>query len=180
MTQVPYSDLTQQQLETAIRVAHISLAGAERVLRLQFEAAKEALEQSAQSAAKLADATDVQSALAIRTEVAEQSIGSLLGLSRHLYELASQTQAEFAKLAEERTGAYQKSLLNSLESLGNAAPAGSDVASSLFKSTLSASQAAFDSLSKAAKQVTEFADASVKAATTATTDAVQKGTRAGR
>ncbi|HEY9102077.1 phasin family protein [Chitinimonas sp.] len=173
MSQTPYSELAQQQLDLALQVARISIDSAEKLLQLQLDAAKEALDESAETAAKFADIKDPQAALAVRAELAEQTMGSMLGLSRNIYELAAQAQAELAKLGEARAGALQQSLLEGFDKFGKAGPAGSDALSSAFKSSISASQAAFDSLNKAARQVAEFADASLKAATTATTESVK-------
>ena len=53
----------------------------------------------------------------------------------------------------------------SLEKATKNAPAGSDVAVTALKSTVAATTAAFDQFSKATKQVVDFADASVRAAT---------------
>ncbi|SFZ75086.1 phasin family protein [Chitinimonas taiwanensis] len=177
MPQAPHTELTQQQLENTLRLARISLDSAERAMRLQLDAAKQALEESAQSAAKLASVKDVQDALSLRAELTEQATGSLLGLSRNIYELASQTQQELARLAEEQVNGYQQSLMQGLDQLGKMTPAGSDVFSSAFKSSIAASQAAFDSLNKASRQVAEFADASLKAAGTATSDALKSSSR---
>lgn len=177
MAKSPDTDLAQQQLELALNVARISLDSAERMLQLQLSAAKNTLEDSAKTAARLAEVKDPQSALAVRTELTEQAMESLLGFSREAYELAAKTQAEFTKLSEARIGSLQANLVAGFDKFGRAAPAGSDLFSSSFKSSVAASQAAFDSLNKATRQIAEFADASMKAATTATAEAVKNSTR---
>jgi len=53
------------------------------------------------------------------------------------------------------------------------APAGTDVAMAAMKSTIAASTAAFDGLTKSAKQVANFTDASVKATVDAATAAMK-------
>jgi len=57
------------------------------------------------------------------------------------------------------------------------APAGSDVAVTALKSTVAATTAAFDQLSKATKQVVNFADASVRAATANAASAAKTTTK---
>ncbi|MBV8656961.1 MAG: phasin family protein, partial [Burkholderiales bacterium] len=78
MSQAPYSDLAQQQLETAMKVARITLDGAEKLIHLQLESAKQAVEDSAKNAARLADVKDVQSAMTVRSELAEHAASTLL------------------------------------------------------------------------------------------------------
>jgi len=177
MSQAPYSDLAQQQLETALKVARITLDGAEKLIHLQLESAKQAVEDSAKNAARLAEVKDVQSAMAVRGELAEHAASTLLGLSRDIYELAAQAQGELTRLAEEQVQAGQKAMLSGFDNFSKSAPAGTDVFSSALKTNFAASQAAFESLNKAAKQVTEFADASIRAASTATSQAAKGTTR---
>lgn len=173
----PFADIANQQLETAMRVAKIALDSAERMMKLQLEAAKQAVEDAAKKAAKISEAKDLQSAVGLRSELTEHSVESMLGFSRSVYELATQTQAEFTKLAEEQAAALNKAFISNLDKASKSAPAGSDVMMSTMKSTMAATAAAVDSLSKASKQVAEFADASMKAASTATADAVKNATR---
>lgn len=177
MAQTPNNDIAQQQLELALNVARISIDSAERLLQLQLAATKNALEDSAKTAARLSDIKDVQSAMAVRSELAEQTLESVMGLSRSAYEVATQAQAEFAKLNEARVSSLQQNLMSGFDKLGRVAPVNSDMLSTTLKSSLAASQAAFDSLNKASRQIAEFADASLKAATTATAEAVKNSTR---
>lgn len=176
----PLADMANQQLETAMRIAKIALDGAERMMKFQLEAAKQAVEDAAKSSAQLAEAKDLPSALALRTKLSEHSLESVMGLSRTVYELATQTQAEFTKLAEEQAGALNKTFMANIEKVSKSAPAGSDVLMSSMKSSMAATAAAVESLTKASKQVAEFADTSLKAATTATADAVKNATKAGK
>jgi len=66
-----------------------------------------------------------------------------------------------------------------VEKAAKNAPAGSDVAVTALKSTVAATTAAFDQLSKATKQVVSFADASMRAAT-ANVATAAKATTKGR
>ena len=60
-----------------------------------------------------------------------------------------------------------------VESISKNAPAGSETAVNALKSGIAAGAAAINSMTKAAQQVAEFADSSVKAANSATVDAVK-------
>ncbi|SMC19268.1 phasin family protein [Andreprevotia lacus DSM 23236] len=171
--QQQFSDFATENVETYLRFARIGLDSAERLLKLQLETSKTALEESAKAAKAFAGVKDVQEALALRSKLAEASVDQASVYSRHFYEIASQAQAEVSQLVEERTTAFNKNVVAGLDRFVKTAPAGADVAVAAVKSTVQATAAAVDSLTKAAKQVADFADASVKAATTATTDAVK-------
>src|SRR5690606_14900140 len=103
--------------------------------------------------------------LALRTKAAEEAMSQWLEYSRGLYEVASDAQAELAKLAEERLAEMQRAVTDAVEQAAKGAPAGSDVAVAAMKSSLAAATAAFDSFTKAARHAASFTDASVKAAT---------------
>lgn len=175
MQQKPVNTLSQQQMEAALRMARVTLDSAEKLLQLQIDTVKQAAEGTARHAARLAQAKDMEAAMAIRSEISEQTVSSLLELSRGVYELAMHTQAELLRQAESQLGAGPTAMLEGFATL--APLPGADVLTNAMKSTVAASQAAYDSMSKAAKQVAEFADASLKAANTATAAAVKTGSR---
>ena len=106
---------------------------------------------------------DVQGLLALPTRLAETALENLMGYSRSLYEVASDAQSEYSRLAEERMAAFQAAMAETVEQAAKSAPAGGDVAVAAFKSQLAATTAAFDSFTKAAKNFASYADAGVKA-----------------
>jgi phasin family protein len=60
--------------------------------------------------AAVASVKDVQDLIALRTKFAEAGVQTAVGYSRHLYELATEAQAEYSALAEEAFGVYSKSV----------------------------------------------------------------------
>ena len=159
----PIADVASRGVESAARVTRISLDSAERAVAVQLEFAKGAIAQAALDARAVAKAKDVQEFFALRARIAEKAIENLMGYSRSLYEVASGTQSEWAKLAEERMTSFQQAVSEGVEMTAKSAPAGGDVAAAAMKSSLAATTAAFDSFSKAAKNVASFTDAGVRA-----------------
>jgi len=150
--------------ETAARATRISLDSAERAIAVQLEYTKGAFAQAALNAKAVSQATDVQGLLALPNRLAESAIENFMGYSRSLYEVASEAQAEYSRLAEERMAAFQAVMAETVEQAARSSPAGGDVAVAAFKSQLAATTAAFDSFTKAAKNFASYADAGVKAA----------------
>src|SRR4051812_13294343 len=158
----PLSELGSASLETATRLGRISVDSVERVFALQLDFAKASLEQVTRTARAASGARDVQELLALRARNAETAVERLMGYSRGLYEVASDAQGELSRLAEERMSSFQKAMTEGIEQAVQSAPAGSDVAVTAFKSSLAATTAAFDSFSKAAKNVASYTDAGVR------------------
>ena len=162
-----FAELNKAGYDNAVKLASLSLEKAERLARLNLAAAKAALEQGVSNANAVAGVKDVQEFFALRAKLAEAGVQTALGYSRGVYEIASEAQADFSALAEEAWANYTKGVAAWVEKAARNAPAGSDAAVTALKSTVAATTAAFDQFSKATKQVVNFADASVRAATTA-------------
>ena len=174
-----FAELNKAGYENAVKIAALSLEKAERLANLNIAAAKIVLEQGVTSANAVAGVKDVQELFALRAKLTEAGVQNALGYSRGVYEIASQAQADFSALAEESWANYTKGVAAWVEKATKNAPAGSDVAVTALKSTVAATTAAFDQISKATKQVASFADASVRAAT-ANAATASKTTHRGR
>ena len=159
----PLSEIGRAALESATRATRISMDSAERTLNVQLEYAKGALKQATINARAAAQAKDVQELMSLRTRIAENALENLMGYSRSLYEVASEAQSEYSRLAEERMARFQRAVTEGVDQAARAAPGGSDVAIAAIKSQLAATTAAFDTFSKAARNMASYADAGVTA-----------------
>lgn len=174
-----FSKLSLTGVEAVLRFAQISLDSAERLVKFNLESSKQSLEENVKVAKELSTVSDPQQALTQINKLTTQSIDKAVANSRQLYEIVSAAQSEFTRLAEENLGSFNKSLITAIESAAKTAPAGSDSALNAVKTSIAAAAAAVNTFSKAAQQVAEFTDSSVKAATSATADAVKTATRRG-
>jgi phasin family protein len=159
----PLSEIGRTAVESAARASRISMDSAERAINVQLEYAKGTIKQVALNARAVSQAKDVQELMALRTRIAENAIENLIGYSRSLYEVASEAQSEYSRLAEERMARFQKAVTETVEQAAKTAPGGSDVAVAAVKSQLAATTAAFDSFTKAARNLASYADAGVAA-----------------
>src|SRR5664279_801372 len=159
-----FAEINKVGYDNAVKLASMSLEKAERLTKLNLQAAKVALEQGVYSANAVAGIKDVQQLVAVRAKLTEAGVQNALGYSRGIYQIASEAQADFSALAEQAFAMYTKGMAAWVEKAAKNAPAGSDVAVTAMKSTVAATTAAFDQFSKATKQVVSFADASMRAA----------------
>jgi len=152
-------------MEALLGLASTQYAAFERLSTLNTNAAKAVFEEGLVRAKSLLGAKDAQEYFTLNAAANQPSLEKAIAYSRSVYEVAAQTQGEIAKFVEARAAEFSKNLLGMLDKASKNAPAGSDVAVTALKSTVAATTAAFDQLSKATKQVVNFADASVRAAT---------------
>ena len=159
----PLAEIGRAAAESAARAARISMDSAERAFTIQLEYAKGALKQATLNARAVAQAKDVQELFSLRARIAENALENLVGYSRSLYEVASDAQSEYSRLAEERMARFQAAVAEGVDQAARRAPAGSDVAVAAIKSQLAATTAAFDSFTKATKNLAAYADAGIAA-----------------
>src|SRR3954447_7650360 len=103
-----FAAINRTNVEQATKLAAVALQNAEKIFNANLEAAKFALAQGAESAAAAASVKDVQELFALPARYAEYGVQGALGYSRNLYEIASETQAQFTAVAEEAFAAYTR------------------------------------------------------------------------
>ena len=172
-----FGDFSKSIVDAANKFAKVSFEGAERMFALNLEASRVGLDETSKSAKSLSSVKDVQELNGLRTKSAETGLEFLMGYSKNFYEISTAAQAQYTALVEERVGLIQKSVADSLDKVAKSAPAGTDVAIAALKSSMAASTAAMDSISKASKQFTSFADTAIKTASETTTKAAASAKR---
>src|SRR5437867_8696694 len=126
-----FAELNKAGYDNAIKLASLSLEKAERLTKLNLQAAKNALEQSIESANAVTGVKDVQDLLALRAKLTEAGVQYATAYSRGVYEVASDTQADFSALAEESLAGYTKLFAAWVDKATKNAPVGSEVAFSM-------------------------------------------------
>ncbi|MBI2754894.1 MAG: phasin family protein [Betaproteobacteria bacterium] len=152
-------------VESLLSVAATQFAALEKLANLNATAVKDAFEDSLANARALAAAKDVQEFINLQSSFAQPALEKAIAYSRSVYEVATQTQAEFSRMAEKRVAEWNENFVSLLDKAVKNAPAGSDVAVTAVKQMIAAANSAYDNLTKVAKQATEIAEANVAAAT---------------
>jgi phasin family protein len=172
-----FGDFSKNAVDAAMQFAHASISSAERMMALNLEATKVGLDQTSKTAKSFAGVKDVQELNTVSTKTAETGLEFFTGYSKNLYEITTAAQAKFSALIEERVAGFQKSVADSLDKAAKSAPAGSDVAIAAMKQGLATSTAAMDSISKASKQASSYAENAFKTATESATKATASSKR---
>jgi phasin family protein len=152
-------------VEALLAVANAQFAALEKFATLNASTLKNAFDDSVANTRALLGAKDVQEYVALQNSFAQPAIEKAIAYSKNMYELTSQANTEWAKVAERRVAEWNENLVSLLDKVSKNAPAGSDVAVAAVKSMLAAANSAYDNFNKVAKQATEIAEANVAAAT---------------
>ena len=172
-----FGEFSKTAVDAAMKFAKVSFDSAERVFALNLEAAKVSLDETAKGTKAATAVKDAQEFNGLRTKAAETGLEFFMGYSKNLYDISNFAQAQYSSLIEERVSAFQKSVVDGIDKAAKNAPAGTDVAFAALKSSVAASTAALDTLSKASKQVSAFTDTAIKAAADTATKATASSKR---
>jgi phasin family protein len=170
-TPANFAAANKASVENLLTVAKISFASVERLAALNLNTARASLEDGVANTKAMLAVKDVKDLVALQASLAQPAVEKAVAYSRSVFEIATQTRDEVAKIAEAQLVEAKQTVTTALEAAVKKAPAGSDVAVAAVKSALAAANSSYDSMSKAAKQVAEIAEANVAAATSATVKA---------
>jgi phasin family protein len=163
------SSTNKASVETFMTIANATFAGAERLAALNLNAARSFIEDSAANTRALLAVKDVEALVSLQKSLAQPDAEKATEYSRRVYEIATQTQEALTQVVEAQVAELNKNLGLALDEAVKTAPAGSDLAVNALRSAISAANSAYDSMSKAAKQATEIAEANLAAASSAVT-----------
>jgi phasin family protein len=150
-------------IETLFGLTSKAFEGVEKLVELNVTASKAALSEAAGTAQSFLGVKDAQELLALQAAMFQPLAEKTAAYSRHLYDIASGTGAEFGKAFETQATDAQKKFLTVVDNAAKNAPAGSETAVAVFKSAVAAGSNALESVQKAVKQATEVAEANFNA-----------------
>jgi len=153
-------------LETLSGLTNQALQSIEKLVELNMHIAKQSLSDSMSSAKKALEVKDIQQLLAHQAEAVQPMAEKIMAYSRHLYELAHETQANFTKSAEKELQAGQTKINALVEDWTKNAPAGSDAAVHAIKQAIASANTVFETSQKAVKHAVEIAQTNLSNATT--------------
>ena len=165
MTADQFAAANKANLETLFGLTHKAFEGVEKLVELNLQTARAALDESAANAKALLSVKDAQGFAALQSSVLQPAAEKATAYSRQVYEIAAATQADISKLFEGQVAASQQSVQGFVEAALKNAPAGSESAVAFMKQAMTASSTAMESAQKAAKQAVSAAEANIQSIT---------------
>jgi len=150
-------------LETLFGLTGKAFEGVEKLIELNITASKAALTEAAGTAQAVMGVKDAQELLALQAAMFQPLAEKTAAYSRHLYDIATGTGAEFGKAFEVQAAETQKKFMAVVDNAAKNAPAGSETAVAVFKSAVAAGNNALESVQKAVKQASDVAEANFNA-----------------
>ena len=152
-------------LDAMIEITTAQFNAVEKIANLQAVAIKSAFEDTIANVRALASANGVQEYVKLQGSFAQPAYEKAIAYSKGVYEVATQANAEFVKVAERRVAEWNEGVVSFIDQALKNFPGASDAVVPALKQAIAASNSAYENLTKATKQATEMAEANVAAAT---------------
>src|ERR1700732_2294263 len=169
-----FAAANKAQFDTLFGLTNKAFEGLEKLLELNLQVVKSTLAESQENAQRVLSVKDAQELLALQASLAQPVAERALSYGRHLYEIASSTQAEFARVAEAQYEEQNRKVQSLVENVAKNAPAGSETAVAVIKSAITAANTAYETGQKAKKQGFKTPKSNFNAAATAASKAASQ------
>ncbi|HSO45924.1 MAG TPA: phasin family protein [Rhodoferax sp.] len=164
-------------VETLLGLTAKAFEGVEKIVELNLSASKAALAESGDTAKAMLSVKDAQELLALQSGLLQPLAEKTAAYSRHLYEIATGASSEFTKAFESQAAEAQQQFAGLVEAAAKNAPAGSETAVAVMKSSVAAATNALESVQKAVKQATEVAESNFNTMASSATSAAKSATK---
>jgi phasin family protein len=164
-------------VETLFGLTNTAFEGVEKLVELNLSASRATLSDVANQTTSALSIKDAQELLALQSSLFQPLAEKTAAYSRHLYDIANGTSAEFGKAVEAQANEAQKKIQSLVESTSLNAPAGSDTTVAAMKSAVAAASNAMESVQKSVKQATELMESNFKAVTSNVASAAKPATK---
>lgn len=164
----------EAQLSLLTSLSSKAFEGVQKMVDLNMEVAKSSLAESTEAAKKLLSAKDPQEFLSLTTAQAQPTAEKAIAYTRTLASIATSTQTEISRTAEEQMTETNRQVLSLIEDVTKNAPPGTENAIAMVKSAVGNANAGYEQLTKTTKQAVEAMENNVNTAVEQFSQAAQK------
>jgi phasin family protein len=167
-------------VQTLFGLSAKAFEGVEKLVELNLQVAKTALEEASENTAAALSVKDAQELMSLQASMLQPTAEKAAAYGRHVYDIAAATNAEVTRTAEAQLAETQRKFMSLVDSAAKNAPAGTENAVALVRSAVAAANNAFESVQKAAKQAADVTEANIQAMTSTAVKATQSAAKGKR
>ncbi len=153
--------LQKAALDSMKALSVASFDGFEKLAALNLQAAKASFAEATATAETAIAAKDPKALVEIAQSNVQPAADKATAYAKHVYEIAQQTNADIAAIFEKQLASSNKQLHAVIDAYAKNAPAGTEGVTTFVKSAVAAANTAFDQVTKASKQVADYAEANL-------------------
>ena len=151
-------------LETLLNLTNKAFEGVEKLVELNMAVAKTAMTENVQNAKQALSVRDAQQLMAMQAGMVQRLAEKIMSYSRHLYNIANETQTTFTSVAESQLKKSTGNVNGMVEELSKNAPTGSEATIQAIKQAMAAANNAYETTQKSIKQAVDLAQNNFNAA----------------
>jgi phasin family protein len=143
------SEIHRKNMETAMRMAQMSIDNSQRIMQLQTELAKHLFDESAANVQALANVQDPQEIIALRTKYAQETSKQMIAAAQKIAEIGNQARSDFSRLLTEQLASGGQDLMDSMQSFFKTVPGGNANLVETLQQAMATANGAFEQIAKA-------------------------------
>jgi phasin family protein len=155
----------QANLATLFGLTSKVVEGVEKLAELNLQVIKSTLAETQENTLKALSVKEPHEWLALQATLTAPTAEKVQSYSRHLFEIVSATQAEFARIAQTEYDVYNRRVQTLVEDVAQSAPAGSEAAVAAWQSAITATNTLVETLQKTGQQAVQVAESNFDIAT---------------
>lgn len=167
-------------VNNVLAIQNAMFEGFEKLVDLNLKVFKASFDEVSQKTQEAVKIQDAQEALNFSSSLVQPGAEKVLAYTKQVYDVLSGIQADVTKLTEAQVEQAQQQINEAIEQLTKNAPAGSEGAVALLKSSLATVNNAYENVAKSARQAAEAAESNITAATDATLKAASDAVEASK
>lgn len=160
-----FTELNRKNMETAMRMAQLSIENSHRIMALQSELAREMFQSGLENAKAQTGASDPQAMLALRTQYAQDTTQRMVAAAQQIAEISNTARAEFARLVTEQLASGSQDMTESMQAFMKNLPGQTPNMMESFQQAIATANAAFEQIAKASTAAMNNVGETVKKAT---------------
>jgi len=161
-------------LETSLGLANTALEGFQKLVGLNVQAVKSMLFESQDAVRGALSVNDPQALAALQGRLMQLTAEKVQSYSRQVLAIVAATQTELAKVAESQYEAHNRRVQTLVDSVAQNAPAGSEATIAALKSTITATNAQYETVQRTTRHAVEVTESNFNATAAATSKAAQQ------
>jgi phasin family protein len=150
-----------------------AFGGVEKLMELNLQVVRTTMNEMAETTKAALAIKDPKELLALQTSLLQPTTEKAAAYARHVFDITSSTKEELRRVTEANTAEAQRKFMAVVDNAARNAPAGTENAVALVKSAVAATNNAYDSINKAARQAAGVAEANLQAMTSTAVRATQ-------
>jgi phasin family protein len=171
----------KSNLSHLFALTNTAFEGFQKLTELNLQAVRTTLAEGQENVEAVLAGKDLREVFVAQGNLAQPAAEKAVAYARHVFEIASSTQAELSKAVEAQYAQHNLNVQAFVDTFVKNAPAGSEALTALLQSSVAAASTTYQSFQDAAKQTAEVAKANfAKTAAAASGTAANASPRAAK